>query len=78
MSSITDPILAGPTPQRSHDLKSKPAQAAPTWRKASAADIHTAATVRWKDDNGSWRYPKGIRADNLLHFDTERCEVLSA
>lgn len=78
MATITDSILAaGPSPERAEGGHAQPMQAL-TWRKAFASDIDTAAPVRWRAGDGSWRYPTGMQADNLLHFDTARCEVLAA
>lgn len=45
-----------------------------TWRKATVADIGKGLEVRWLSETG-WLYPVGIQADNLLTFDTGRCEV---
>jgi hypothetical protein len=76
MASITDIILADSSSPRQMEGSQAMSAPAPTWRKACTADIDTAAPVRWLSDDGSWRYPTGIQADNLLHFDANRCEVL--
>lgn len=46
-----------------------------SWRKATKEDIGKGLDVRWLSDTG-WKYPQGIQADNLLAFDTDRCEIL--
>ncbi len=48
------------------------------WRQATKEDWESGLEVRWKSPDGSWRYPRGIQAENLLHFDTARCEVRAA
>lgn len=45
------------------------------WRQATIDDRESGLEVRWMAPDGSWRYPRGIQAENLLHFDTTRCEV---
>lgn len=45
------------------------------WRPAEKDDGNTGLQVRWLGHDGAWRYPSGIQAENLLHFDTARCEV---
>lgn len=48
------------------------------WRQATEDDRKSGLEVRWLGHDGTWRYPSGVQAENLLHFDTERCEVRAA
>lgn len=79
MASITDSICDGMA-QRRDGVESTGTAATPhpreaSWRPATDADRGTDVPVRWRADDGAWRYPSGIQADNLLQFDTKRCEV---
>ncbi|TXG99981.1 MAG: hypothetical protein E6R08_00680 [Nevskiaceae bacterium] len=79
MASITDLICDGMAQQRdgvgTTRTAATPDSKGASWRPATDADRGTDAPVRWRADAGAWRYPSGMQADNLLQFDTKRCEV---